>query len=113
MLEENHNPGRHEIVAAEKVVCHQESRKPSSVRELSSRTREELAGDLERIVMMAMEVDPLRRYQSAQHLEEDLRYIQGKPVLAREPTPVYRLSKFVQRHKAAWLMACATAVVLA
>jgi len=101
-------------VAAEKVVCHQGSRKPSSVPELSSRTRKELAGDLDRIVMMAMEVDPLRRYQSAQHLEEDLlRYMQGQPVLAREPTPVYRLSKFVQRHKTAWLMACAIAVVLA
>ena len=101
-------------VAAERVVCHQGSRKPSSVPELSSRTRKELAGDLDRIVMMAMEVDPLRRYQSAQHLEEDLlRYMQGQPVLAREPTPVYRLSKFVQRHKTAWLMACATAVVLA
>src|SRR6516165_2982472 len=100
--------------AAEKVVCHQGSRKPSSVPELSSRTRKELAGDLDRIVMMAMEVDPLRRYKSAQHLEEDLlRYIQGKPVLAREPTPVYRLSKFVQRHKTACLMASATAVVLA
>src|SRR6516162_2458420 len=101
-------------VAAEKVVCHQGSRKPSSVPGLSSRTRKELAGDLDRIAMMAMEVDPLRRYQSAQHLAEDLlRYTQGKPVLAREPTPVYRLSKFVQRHKTAWLMACATAVVLA
>ena len=99
--------------AAERVVCHQEDRKPSSVRGLPERTRRELSGDLDRIVLMAMDKDPSRRYLSAQHFEEDLlRYVQSKPVLARRATLTYRLSKFVTRHKMASLMACAIVAVL-
>jgi serine/threonine protein kinase len=99
--------------AAERVVCHQEARKPSSVQDLSERTRRELSGDLDRIVLMAMDKDPSRRYLSAQHLGEDLqRFLQGKPVLARKATPVYRLSKYVQRHRAGSLMTCAIVAVL-
>ena len=99
--------------AAERLVCEQESRKPSAVENLSTRTRKELAGDLDRIVLMAMDQDPSRRYLSAQHFEEDLlRYLQGKPIQARKPTAVYRLSKFVQRHRTPVLMACATLVVI-
>jgi serine/threonine protein kinase len=86
--------------AAERVVCQPKSRKPSSVPDLSDRARKEISGDLDRIILMAMNPDPLRRYQSARHLEEDLaRFLEGKPVLARKPTPTYRLSKFVQGHK--------------
>jgi serine/threonine protein kinase len=100
--------------AAERLVCYQENCKPSSVRDLSQRTRKDLAGDLDRIVLMAMEKDPSRRYASAQDLEQDLhRFLQGKPVQARRSTPIYRLSKFVARHKTASLMAGATTVVLA
>ena len=99
--------------AAERLVCEQESRKPSTVPSLSKRTRKELAGDLDRIVLMAMDRDPSRRYLSAQHFEEDLlRYLQGKPIAARRATAVYRLSKFVQRHRTAVLMACAAVVVV-
>src|SRR5271165_6926022 len=84
--------------AAERVVCEQECRKPSSVRELSSRTRKELAGDLDRIVLMAMDKDPSRRYPSAEDLDQDLlRFLQGRPVLARKATPGYRIRKFVGR----------------
>jgi serine/threonine protein kinase len=100
--------------AAEKVVCHQESRKPSSVPELPPGARKELAGDLDRIVMMAMDVDPSRRYQSVQYFDEDLlRYLQGRPVVARKPTAFYRLGKLVQRHRAvACMMTCVTGVAL-
>jgi len=99
--------------AAERLVCEQETRKPSSIPGLAVRTRKELTGDLDRIVLMAMEKDPCRRYLSAQHLEEDLlRYLQGRPVLARKSTWFYRTSKFVQRHRVAWLMACAMLIVV-
>ncbi len=98
---------------AEKIVCHQEVRKPSSVDGLSDRARRELRGDLDRIVLKAMEKDPSRRYLSAQHLEEDLfRYLQGKPVLARKATPIYRLGKFVDRHRTTTLMTGAIVAVL-
>jgi len=99
--------------AAERVVCHQEGRKPSSVQGLSERTRRELSGDLDRIVLMAMDKDPSRRYLSAQHFEEDLiRFLHGKPVSARSATPLYRLSKFVTRHKTGSLMTCTIFAVL-
>jgi tetratricopeptide (TPR) repeat protein len=38
--------------------------------------------------------------------------LQGKPVLARKATTLYRLRKFVQRHQLAALMACATLFIL-
>jgi serine/threonine protein kinase len=98
--------------AAERLVCHHEIPKPSSATGLPKRTKKGLAGDLDKIVLKAMDQDPTRRYQSAQHFEEDLlRYLQGKPVAARKASPIYRLRKFVQRHKTAVLMTCATVVV--
>jgi serine/threonine protein kinase len=99
--------------AAEKLVCEQPAPKPSSVPDLPDHTRRELEGDLDRITLMAMDKDASRRYRSAQHLEEDLhRFLQGKPVLAREATLVYKLGKFVRRHKTASLMTCLTVIVI-
>ena len=98
---------------AERVVCQAGVRKPSTVRGLPARTRKEIAGDLDRIVAMAMEVDCVRRYQSAQKLEEDLvRFLQGKPILARRATSLYRFGKFVQRHRPAATVTCAGALAL-
>src|SRR5271165_6422878 len=99
--------------AAERVVCQQGTPKPSSVKGLSSQTKRDLAGDLDRIVLLTMEKEPPRRYLSAQHFEEDLsHFLQGKPIAARKATPIYTLSKFLQRHKTASLMAFASVVVL-
>ena len=62
---------------------------------------------------MAMNYDPSQRYLSVQHLEEDLlRYLQGKPIAARNASPLYTLKKLVQRHKTAVLTAFAIVVVL-
>jgi tetratricopeptide (TPR) repeat protein len=98
---------------AERIICEQAVQKPSAVRGLSERTRKELAGDLDRIVLMAMDKDPSRRYASAEQLDDDLRrFLQGRPVLARRATPIYRLRKLVQRHPTASLMSCAIVVTL-
>ena len=98
---------------AERIVCQEQVRKPSSVPGLSKGTRRELRGDLDTIILMAMEKSPSRRYQSAQHLEEDLsRFLQGKPILARKPTPIYRLGKFIERHKPAAAITAAFIVLL-
>jgi serine/threonine protein kinase len=99
--------------AAERLVCSGEIRKPSATVELSDKSRKDLAGDLDRIILMAMEKDPSRRYQSALHLNEDLlRYLEGRPVLARKPTPIYRLQKFVGRHRTVSLLSCAMVVMI-
>jgi serine/threonine protein kinase len=99
--------------AAEKVVLEQEPRRPSSVKELSKGARAELSGDLDRIVLMAMEKDPSRRYLSAEEFSQDLqRFLEGKPVRARRATPIYRLRKFAGRHKTGSFLACANATVM-
>jgi serine/threonine protein kinase len=99
--------------AAERVLAEHHGWKPSSVPHLSRRSRKEIAGDLDRIVQMAMNYDPAQRYHSVQHLEEDLvRYLQGRPIAARNASPLYTLKKLVQRNKIVVLTAFAIVAVL-
>ncbi|MHC4993163.1 MAG: serine/threonine-protein kinase, partial [Planctomycetota bacterium] len=59
-----------------------------------------MRGDLDWIVMRAMEKDRTRRYQSAGELVSDLgRYLGHQPVLAGPPSVTYKVRKFVQRHR--------------
>lgn len=59
-----------------------------------------LRGDLEDIVLQAIHKDPHRRYASAGALAEDIRrYLEGRPILARHDTLIYRTQKYVRRHK--------------
>jgi len=73
--------------------------------------RREIAGDLDNIILKALEKDPARRYASADHMAEDLeRFLEGKPVDARAPTWRYRATKFVRRNRIA-VAAGATVVI--
>jgi eukaryotic-like serine/threonine-protein kinase len=64
--------------------------------------RRVLAGDLDNIVIKALEEDPARRYESAAALGDDMRrYRRGLPVRARAPTAGYRARKFLARNRAA------------
>jgi eukaryotic-like serine/threonine-protein kinase len=66
------------------------------------RLHRRIAGDLDRIVLMALEPDPARRYGSAEQLLDDLeRHRSGMPVRARPNTVLYRLMKYTRRHRAA------------
>ncbi|HEY6562985.1 MAG TPA: serine/threonine-protein kinase, partial [Pirellulaceae bacterium] len=57
-------------------------------------------GELDWIVMKALEKDRTRRYETANGLAADvLRYLAGEPVLAAPPSALYRASKFVRRYK--------------
>jgi hypothetical protein len=57
-------------------------------------------GDLDWIVMKALEKDRQRRYATASDLAEDVeRHLAHEPVLARPPSAAYRASKFVRRHR--------------
>ena len=59
-----------------------------------------LRGDLDWIVMKALEKDRKRRYDSATRLCEDLaNYLAGTNVEARPPTVGYRLGKYVHRNR--------------
>jgi serine/threonine protein kinase len=60
-----------------------------------------LHGDLDWIVMKALEKDRARRYETAAALAEDLqRSLRSEPVLARPPSVTYRARKFARRNRA-------------
>lgn len=62
--------------------------------------RRQLRGDLDWIVMKALEKDRSRRYTSPADLARDTqRYLDDEPVLAGPPTNAYRARKFVRRHR--------------
>jgi len=62
--------------------------------------RRELRGDLDWIVLKAIERDRRRRYETANALGLDIqRYLDDKPIVARPPTSVYLTTKFIRRHR--------------
>src|SRR5947207_8641693 len=63
-------------------------------------------GELDWIVMKALEKDRGRRYESASAFAADVqRYLADEPVQACPPSVGYRLRKFARRNKAALVMA--------
>jgi serine/threonine protein kinase/tetratricopeptide (TPR) repeat protein len=72
-----------------------------------------LRGELDWIVMKALEKDRDRRYETASAFAADVqRYLDDEPVLACPPSAVYRLRKFARRHKAALWTSAAVSMVL-
>ena len=64
-----------------------------------------LQGDIDWIVMKALEKDRTRRYETANAFAEDLEhFLAGEPVKARPPSTSYRVRKFVRRNQG-WLFA--------
>ena len=65
-----------------------------------------LQGDLDWIVMMALEKDRTRRYETANGFAADiLRHLAHEPVVAAPPSRAYRLRKFVRKHRGAVIAA--------
>jgi eukaryotic-like serine/threonine-protein kinase len=72
-----------------------------------------LSGDLDWIVMKAIEKDPNRRYRSPGSFADDVeRHLRGEAILARPSSTAYRIGKFAARHHAAVVAAVAVAVSL-
>jgi len=75
--------------------------------------KRELAGDLDWIVMKALEKDRTRRYETANGFGADiLRHLASEPVLAAPPSRSYRVRKFVRKHRAGVLAASLVLVAL-
>ncbi|MGE3886036.1 MAG: tetratricopeptide repeat protein [Vicinamibacterales bacterium] len=73
----------------------------------------QLRGDLDWIILRALEKDRTRRYGSASDLAADLRrHLLNLPVLACPPSLTYRLGKFVRRHRVAVSAAAILAVMV-
>jgi eukaryotic-like serine/threonine-protein kinase len=72
-----------------------------------------LRGDLDWIVMKALEKDRGRRYETANGLARDVqRYLVDEPVVARPPSRLYRLQKLARRNKLFFAAAGAVAAAL-
>jgi serine/threonine protein kinase/tetratricopeptide (TPR) repeat protein len=70
-------------------------------------------GELDWIVMKALEKDRGRRYESASSLGLDIgRHLRGEAVQAAPPSAAYRLRKFVRRNRATVVSAVAVTAAL-
>ncbi len=73
-----------------------------------------LLGDIDSIVIKALERDPAERYQTVHEFADDLkRQADDEPVLARGASGMYRLAKLLRRHKLASLSLSAAVLALA
>ena len=78
-----------------------------------ARLSKEIRGDLDWIVMKALEKDRNRRYATPGNFADDIeRFLHSEAILARPPSAVYRLTKFAQRWRAAVFTAMAVAAAL-
>lgn len=76
--------------------------------------RRRLRGDLDNIVLKALQKEPQQRYGSVAEFSQDIGYhLQHQPIKARPSTFSYSASKFVQRHKTEVIAAFAVLVVVA
>ncbi len=72
-----------------------------------------LQGDLDWIVLKALEKDRGRRYETANGLAQDVeRYLRNDPVEAVKPSFTYLLTKYAKRHRPALATAAALAATL-
>lgn len=84
--------------------------RPSTLR---PEDRSTLRGDLDRIILKAVEQQAADRYDSASALADDIeRYLRGQPVLATRPSALYTARKFVARRRAVSAFLAAGAVAL-
>src|SRR5258706_12130272 len=106
-----------------RVVCNVEPPRPSTrlstlmAADLTSVSRHrqaepprlirEVRGDLDWIVMKALEKDRARRYSTVNGFAVDIRrFLAGEAILARPPSASYKFGRFILRHKLLCAGAC-------
>ena len=73
----------------------------------------QVRGDLDWIVMKALEKDRSRRYETANGLAADIRrHLANEPVVAGPPSAGYRMGKLIRRNRGAFAAVCAVFVAL-
>lgn len=98
--------------AIERAVCEAIVPAASSVTGAGGVLRRELRGDLDNVLVKALDKDPLRRYRYVDEFAADLRrYLEYRPVLVRPASMSYRAARFARRNKL--VVASAAAIVLA
>jgi len=77
------------------------------------RLHREVQGELDWILLKALEKDRNRRYEAASAFAADLvRFQQGEPVIAAPPSVSYRLTKYAKKHRTLLATVSAFVVVL-
>jgi len=97
------------------TISGEESTKVALLRRTDVRTLgRKLHGDLDWITIRAMEKDRMRRYQTAHALAQDIqRHLSHEPVLAGPPSKIYRMKKFLRKHRTQAIATVMTAILLA
>ncbi|MGI9244297.1 MAG: protein kinase domain-containing protein, partial [Verrucomicrobiales bacterium] len=73
----------------------------------------QVRGDLDWIVMKAMEKERTRRYATANAVAQDIRrHLRNEPVVAAAPSVIYKLNKFVRRNRSSVAVIAAISVLL-
>lgn len=114
-------------IEMERIIREQEPVKPSTKLSTFGKTLTDVAkhrsatpdvltkavrGDLDWIVMKSLEKDRTRRYETVNSLIMDIqRHLKHEPILAGSPGAVYRLQKFLRRHRSR-IVAMAAATIL-
>lgn len=97
------------------VIGEQEPARPS-LSIYDNQIRRHLRGDLDKIVLMALRKEPVRRYSSVAEFAEDIRrHTQGHAIRAQPNTFAYVSRRFLTRHKyrvAALVMLAALGITL-
>ncbi|MEW6160914.1 MAG: serine/threonine-protein kinase, partial [Verrucomicrobiota bacterium] len=98
----------------QQLMRKEESGKPKTEMDDNALRRllHEVRGDLDWIVMKALEKDRARRYETANGFANDIqRHLNNEPVVARPPSKFYEFQKAVRRHKVGF--AATGAIILA
>jgi tetratricopeptide (TPR) repeat protein/tRNA A-37 threonylcarbamoyl transferase component Bud32 len=86
------------LMEALRIVSEEAPRRPATLQRA-------LAGDLETVLLKALEKQPERRYQSVAGLSDDLqRHLDDLPIEARPATLAYQVQKLARRHRVATLL---------
>ena len=94
-----------------RIIREEEPPPPSAATRGSQRGR--FRGELDWIVLKALDKDRERRYQSAGALATDVgRYLNDEPVAACPPSAAYRLRKWARRNKGPFAVALAAVVLV-
>ncbi|MCP5024599.1 MAG: protein kinase [bacterium] len=91
------------------IQSHAECRSADNPRQLACL----VAGDLDRILDKALATDPGQRYASALELSEDLdRHLNGQPIRARGPAPMYVIGRTFARYRIPMVIFLSVALTL-
>lgn len=91
------SPTREEVMRAQDTT---NPVPPSKAGDATAIPARKLRGDLDTIVLKALQREPQRRYATVAAFADDLqRWSTGQPILARRDHTGYRIAKFVGRHR--------------